>query len=227
MKTRKESLKSELKQLFGTMDFVSKHTDLDGEGKEAERMAEVYQQLGKLWEFLALQCAHTDGWRKAEEGKKVCKLCGTVQGAEERWHLPPRKGSKAIGRRVTPKSKETFPSKKAATIVEDSIRFWDHYRGLPAREIIEREDGWIGTSSGPGCYFAEYPDWDEHEREAMKHVRGRVIDVGCGAGRNALYLREKGFDVLGVDLSPLAIHVSMRREMEPRAAVERWRLIKT
>ena len=48
MKTRKESLKSELKQLFGTMDFVSKHTDLDGEGKEAERMAEVYQQLGKL-----------------------------------------------------------------------------------------------------------------------------------------------------------------------------------
>lgn len=99
MKTRKERLKSELKQLFRSLDFVPAHPDLDGEGKEAERMAEVYHQLGKLWEFLAMQCPHTDGWRKAEEGKRVCKLCGTVQGAEERWHLLPRRGSKVIGHR--------------------------------------------------------------------------------------------------------------------------------
>ena len=34
---------------------------------------------------------------------------------------------------------------------------------------------------------------------------GRTLEVGCGTGTNALWLAERGFDVLGVDLSPLAI----------------------
>ena len=35
--------------------------------------------------------------------------------------------------------------------------------------------------------------------------RGRTLEVGCGTGTNALWLASEGFDVLGVDLSPLAI----------------------
>lgn len=34
---------------------------------------------------------------------------------------------------------------------------------------------------------------------------GRTLEIGCGTGTNALWLAEQGFDVLGVDLSPLAI----------------------
>jgi SAM-dependent methyltransferase len=34
---------------------------------------------------------------------------------------------------------------------------------------------------------------------------GRALDVGCGTGTNALWLSTHGFDVLGVDVSPLAI----------------------
>ncbi len=34
---------------------------------------------------------------------------------------------------------------------------------------------------------------------------GRALEVGCGTGTNALWLAKHGFDVLGVDLSPLAI----------------------
>ncbi|MFJ7629212.1 class I SAM-dependent methyltransferase [Streptomyces sp. NPDC097595] len=34
---------------------------------------------------------------------------------------------------------------------------------------------------------------------------GRVLDLGCGAGRNALYLASRGFEVDAVDLSPVAI----------------------
>jgi len=34
---------------------------------------------------------------------------------------------------------------------------------------------------------------------------GRTLDVGCGTGTNALFLAEQGFDVLGTDVSPLAI----------------------
>ena len=41
----------------------------------------------------------------------------------------------------------------------------------------------------------------------MEFVNGRVLDVGCGAGRYSLYLQKKGFDVLGIDVSPLAVKV--------------------
>src|SRR3989441_11108682 len=35
--------------------------------------------------------------------------------------------------------------------------------------------------------------------------KGRVLDVGCGTGENALYLAGNGFSVVGVDLSDRAI----------------------
>src|SRR6185503_4164631 len=34
---------------------------------------------------------------------------------------------------------------------------------------------------------------------------GRALDVGCGTGTNAIWLAQRGYDVLGVDLAPLAI----------------------
>jgi SAM-dependent methyltransferase len=67
------------------------------------------------------------------------------------------------------------------------------------------------VSSGAKVYFSEYRDWPPHHKEAMKHVKGRVLDIGCGAGRHALYLQKKGFNVLGIDNSPLAIKVCKLR----------------
>lgn len=34
---------------------------------------------------------------------------------------------------------------------------------------------------------------------------GRTLEVGCGTGTNAIYLARHGFDVLGVDISPVAV----------------------
>ena len=34
---------------------------------------------------------------------------------------------------------------------------------------------------------------------------GRALDVACGAGRNALYLAERGYAVTGIDVSPVAL----------------------
>jgi SAM-dependent methyltransferase len=78
-------------------------------------------------------------------------------------------------------------------------------------EIIERDDGNIAVSVGPLAYFAPYEEWPSIEQEAMAHVRGRVLDVGCGPGRVALCLQEKGHDVVAIDNSPLAIEVARQR----------------
>ena len=113
----------ELHRLFRSMDFVSRHPALKRDTAEARRLAEVYQQLGVAWEFLARQCNHDAGWRKARDGKRVCKTCGTVKGSRERWLLLPRDGKKIIGRRAMPNSKRTFKTRKLATVVNDTLSF--------------------------------------------------------------------------------------------------------
>jgi SAM-dependent methyltransferase len=40
---------------------------------------------------------------------------------------------------------------------------------------------------------------------------GPALEIGCGTGSNALWLAEKGFDVLGVDIAPLAIERARAR----------------
>jgi len=82
-------------------------------------------------------------------------------------------------------------------------------RRLP--EIVERDDGYISAWSQSGTYFAAFDDWPECEKRAMEFVRGKVLDIGCGAGRHCLYLQDEGLDVLGVDISPLAIEVCKAR----------------
>jgi SAM-dependent methyltransferase len=34
---------------------------------------------------------------------------------------------------------------------------------------------------------------------------GRALDVGCGTGTNAIWLAQHGYDVVGVDIAPLAV----------------------
>ncbi len=41
--------------------------------------------------------------------------------------------------------------------------------------------------------------------------RPRCLDLGCGAARNALPLARLGFDVVGIDLSPLMLAAAQRR----------------
>jgi SAM-dependent methyltransferase len=88
---------------------------------------------------------------------------------------------------------------------------YDYYHGIPAFELIERNDGWIAPSEGPSTYFASFRSWPRHQRRAMEFVSGRVLDIGSGPGRVALHLQQRGHAVLAVDNSPLAIRTARLR----------------
>ena len=87
----------------------------------------------------------------------------------------------------------------------------DWAAGGTKAEILERDDGFRDVGAGHELYLAPYRRWPASERRALRHVRGRVVDVGCGAGRVALYLQDRGHDVVALDASAGAVSVARRR----------------
>lgn len=85
-----------------------------------------------------------------------------------------------------------------------------YLRGEPAEYLVERDDGKIDQYNA-GEYFIKYEEWPRYAQEAALETRGRVLDVGCGAGRVALWLQSRGLDVVAIDISPLALEVSRLR----------------
>lgn len=64
----------------------------------------------------------------------------------------------------------------------------------------------------PGTYYLAYRDLPEI---IFDHVRGKkAIDFGCGTGRSTKFLRNIGFDTIGVDISEQMIELA--REIDPR-----------
>jgi 2-polyprenyl-3-methyl-5-hydroxy-6-metoxy-1,4-benzoquinol methylase len=83
----------------------------------------------------------------------------------------------------------------------------------------------------------EIQGWDERYRSGRAEERetkpnplmvqtcsklapGKALDLACGAGRNAMWLAERGWSVTAVDGAPTAIEILRRRASEGGVAVD-------
>ena len=55
--------------------------------------------------------------------------------------------------------------------------------------------------------FREEDEMGELELKALKLSKGRILDVGAGAGCHALALQDRGMEVTAIDVSPLSVEV--------------------
>ncbi|MFH8927584.1 class I SAM-dependent methyltransferase [Streptomyces pristinaespiralis] len=79
-------------------------------------------------------------------------------------------------------------------------------------------DGFYGDRSKPVPFFVDKPDENLVSYLDRGLVTpGRALDLGCGPGRNALYLASLGFQVDAVDLSAEAISWAEERARESGA----------
>jgi SAM-dependent methyltransferase len=53
--------------------------------------------------------------------------------------------------------------------------------------------------------FRSFNEMPKLEKKALQLCKGKVLDVGCGAGSHSLYLQKKGFEVTAIDISENAI----------------------
>jgi SAM-dependent methyltransferase len=89
-----------------------------------------------------------------------------------------------------------------------------YLEGVRATEIIERDDRHIASGVNIESYFAGISGWTATEQEAIRFAKGRVLDVGCGAGRHSLYLQSVGLHATAIDNSPGAVRVCKLRGLQ-------------
>jgi SAM-dependent methyltransferase len=85
-----------------------------------------------------------------------------------------------------------------------------HHHSAPGRL-------WINNKYGPreemlvNIYFRTAEEMPELEWIALQQCRGKILDIGAGAGSHALALQQMGHDITALDNSPLAAAVMEER----------------
>lgn len=62
--------------------------------------------------------------------------------------------------------------------------------------------------------FRSYNEMPKLEQKALQLSKGKILDVGCGAGSHSLHLQENNFDVFSIDISLNAIEACQLRGLK-------------
>tara|TARA_B110000977_G_C11068737_1_gene488802 strand:+ start:164 stop:883 length:720 start_codon:yes stop_codon:yes gene_type:complete len=72
--------------------------------------------------------------------------------------------------------------------------------------------------------FRTFQEMPLLEKKAMDLVKGKVLDVGAGAGAHSIYLKEQGFDVSSIDISDLSCDIMRARGLSAVSCNDIWTL---
>jgi tellurite methyltransferase len=113
--------------------------------------------------------------------------------------------------------RHTKPGRWPVPLVVRGARGVDlhHMRSGPGHEPADVDAGMTERE-----LHREFGDIDIYLFDQLQRgriIRGmRILDAGCGAGRNLIYLIKAGFDVWAVDQDPVAIE-TLRSRLSPQA----------
>jgi tellurite methyltransferase len=86
---------------------------------------------------------------------------------------------------------------------------------LEDQERWDRQHGAAESTREPASFLREI-----FEAGSWPLPKGRALDIATGKGRHAIFLAERGFKVVGIDISPVALKTARRIAEEKSLAID-------
>jgi SAM-dependent methyltransferase len=87
----------------------------------------------------------------------------------------------------------------------------DYLNGITDGSILVRTDIAEDEHLSPAYFLRDFNQMPVQEQEALKRARGKVLDIGAGAGAHSLWLQEHGLEVDAIEISPVLCEVMQKR----------------
>ena len=99
------------------------------------------------------------------------------------------------------------------------------YQNGDYSEDIKTNSSIAGDDIYPLPYlFRAFAKMPKLEQKALQLAKGKVLDIGCGAGSHSLYLQNKGLEVSAIDISEGAIKTCRLRGVKNAKVQDIWEL---
>src|SRR5687768_9724746 len=91
---------------------------------------------------------------------------------------------------------------------------WDYYHKVSRKKL------WIHNKYGAKeempvqVYFRNESNMTDLDLVALDNCKGKVLDIGAGAGSHSKILQQRGFDVTAIEISPKAAEVMKLRGVD-------------
>jgi SAM-dependent methyltransferase len=103
---------------------------------------------------------------------------------------------------------------------------WDYFQGDASASIVLHRDDGLRSDLPMAPFFESPADSDTPrarlERTALDLCRGRVLDIGAGAGRHSLILQERGLDVSAIDVVAYSVEIMRQRGVREVHHADIW-----
>lgn len=90
----------------------------------------------------------------------------------------------------------------------------DYLAGRLDAEVIVRDEDGEEERTPASVFFRGPEEFSVLDQVALDLCRGRVLDVGAGAGCHSLVLQDRGLAVTALDVAPEAVEVMWRRGVQ-------------
>lgn len=98
----------------------------------------------------------------------------------------------------------------------------DYFLGKEEVPLILHTSYGVVEEMPVDVFFRDRDDFSKLERLALQACRGKVLDIGAGAGSFALELQQEGLQVKALEFSPLSCHIMRQRGVQEVLQADIW-----